>query len=148
MNIQLVGGEFNSKGGKPSDIVEKIHRVVTYTGITCKVNTVNGGKTKHLKMLVELSKLYDLTIWAVDKYNGLDTITQHSKLVLIVDNREEKFTKENIRNTINKVKPNLLVEIGKGKNRDKFTIYGSKGHIWYNGDNVTDCVLYSLEILK
>lgn len=148
MNIQLVGGLFNWEGGRRKDLVDKVHDTILESGIDCKVDKINGGKTKHLKMLVELSKLYDVTIWTVDKYTGIENITKNTKLVVIVDNKKELYTKENLRDTIKKYKPTLLIEIKKGKYKNIFTVYGSTGHIWYNGVNIDDCVLYSLEILK
>lgn len=149
MNTLLVGGSFDNSGGKPSELVLKIHSEIKQIPEVSDIRCINGGQEKHINMLIELSKLYDTIIWMVDANCDLRNISKYRKLILFIDNSNDKYTYSELRDMIELNKLSLLVEFKKLKNGlNNFVIFGNQSNIWYDGSSIKDCITCSLERIE
>jgi hypothetical protein len=58
INAVIVGGEFNESGGKPSELISRLH-----AGFGEKVDVRNGGSYEKLKRVLEALGGYEVIMW-------------------------------------------------------------------------------------
>lgn len=150
MEILLVGGKFNKDGGSSSELVSKVQSELEKIQEISNIRCINGGHEKYVNMLIELSKLYDMTIWITDNTDMcLSKISKYRKLILFVDNSNELYNTKLLRKSIQSNKLSLLVEFKRLKSGiHNFKVFGRKHNIWYDGSSVEDCITCSLDRLS
>jgi len=128
MNMVIVGGTFNNKGGKSSHIISKIHEKFNCT-------TLNGGFLAHLYEF--RPKNIDVLIWMPNVDNSEDKIlprlkVMNPKMILISSKRviEKNYSNWELVNRAINTKSNLSIIITKFSYGYEFSLIDPLGNIF------------------
>lgn len=151
--ILIVGGTWNEKGGMPSSIIKKMHKIMNVA------NVHNGGNYEDLKKIIESTPKYDYIFWfanvednSLEKIRNVKDYAPKSLLITSKRNDNNKYTFEELLQRALSQKANLCFEFSKVADKlFNIRVFDPLGCIWYNGTNIDEAIkatLNRLEYLK
>lgn len=151
--ILIVGGTWNEKGGMPSSIIKKMHKIMNVA------NVHNGGNYNDLRKIIESTPKYEYVFWFANvENNDLAKIRNvkdyNPKCMLITSKRNDnnKYTYEELLQRALSQKANLCFEFSKVADKlFNIRVFDPLGCVWYDGTNIDDAIkatLNRLEYLK
>ena len=151
--ILIVGGTWNEKGGMPSSIIKKMHKIMNVA------NVHNGGNYEDLKKIIESTPKYDYIFWfanvednSLEKIRNVKDYAPKSLLITSKRNDNNKYTYEELLQRALSQKANLCFEFSKVADKlFNIRVFDPLGCIWYNGTNIDEAIkatLNRLEYLK
>ena len=151
--ILIVGGTWNEKGGMPSSIIKKMHKIMNVA------NVHNGGNYNDLRKIIESTPKYEYVFWFANvENNDLAKIRNvkdyNPKCMLITSKRNDnnKYTYEELLQRALSQKANLCFEFSKVADKlFNIRVFDPLGCVWYDGTNIDEAIkatLNRLEYLK
>lgn len=153
MKILVVGGNFNSSGGKSSSIINKIINVLSDEFGEDNVVSLNGGTLEELNSSVKEFK--DVIFWAPNVSNDLEKILpdikkKYPKTLLISTKRviEKYYTEFDVIGRLLKSKSNLGLMITKDEDLYNFKLLDPLGNCYISSSNIQDIALVLSKRIK
>ena len=151
--ILIVGGTWNEKGGMPSSIIKKMHKIMNVA------NVHNGGNYNDLRKIIESTPKYDYIFWfanvednSLEKIRNVKDYAPKSLLITSKRNDNNKYTYEELLQRALSQKANLCFEFSKVADKlFNIRVFDPLGCIWYDGTNINEAIkatLNRLEYLK
>ena len=148
--ILLVGGTWNEKGGMPSSIIKKMHKIMNVARVH------NGGNYEDLRKIIESTPKYDYVFWFANvENNDLAKIRNvkdyNPKCMLITSKRNDnnKYDYEELLQRALSQKANLCFEFSKVADKlFNIRVFDPLGCVWYDGTDITLAVQACLNRLE
>lgn len=143
--ILLVGGSFDTLGGKPSGIIKKIDAYFASktNEYNFELETYNGGNYNELQSILEKVKETNIVLWWANVPNDLPKIRAvkevNYKVISVTSKRnvEKQYSYQEILQRMLEQKANLSVIFEKDTNdKYKFKLSDPLGNLFYDGGNV------------
>ena len=143
--MYIVGGTFDSNGGKPSYMVNEIYKAIRNEGPI--VHCENGGTIKDLERCLLNTSGYDIVLWMpnvledVPKMRNVKQQNPRCMLIGTKRNNGEYLFGEVVTRALEQ-KLNLCIEFTKveGKSGRKMTILDPLGNTFYEGFDIEEMV--------
>lgn len=139
-NVIIVGGTFDSSGGKPSFLINKLFSKYPDALL------INGGYFEQLKDIMRNVQKFRTVFWLADVDNTMVKIRNVKKynptcmLVTSKRNDNEKYCFEELINKTLEVKANLTIEFSKLNGLFHMRVYDPLGAVWCDKTTDTDTV--------
>ena len=154
-SVLIVGGTFDSEGGRPSKLIYNIHQEFTkdkdFTVVTC----INGGPVSGLHDIVLPSvEIYDIVLWFANvpndeiKLRDVKAINPRVMLVTSKRNDDNKYTFAELISRALAIKANLTVEFSKQEDKFNMMLFDPLGNVFYDGLDVSDLCEAMVKRLK
>lgn len=142
IKVLIVGGTFDSKGGRPSKLITSLYNNIV--GIdNYKVILFNGGLVTSLHNIILPSVVnYDVVFWFANVSNDEDKLRDvkaiNPKCILITSKRNDdsKYTFAELISRALAIKANLTVEFSKHEDKFNMMLFDPLGNVFYDGFEV------------
>lgn len=142
IKVLIVGGTFDSKGGRPSKLITSLYNNIV--GIdNYKVILFNGGLVTSLHNIILPSVVnYDVVFWFANVSNDEDKLRDvkaiNPKCILITSkrNNDSKYTFAELISRALAIKANLTVEFSKHEDKFNMMLFDPLGNVFYDGFEV------------
>lgn len=142
IKVLIVGGTFDSKGGRPSKLITSLYNNIV--GIdNYKVILFNGGLVASLHNTILPSVVnYDVVFWFANVSNDEDKLRDvkaiNPKCILITSKRNDdsKYTFAELISRALAIKANLTVEFSKHEDKFNMMLFDPLGNVFYDGFEV------------
>lgn len=138
-NVLFIGGTFDNKGGKPSNLILSMYKEL------CKekdfnITFMNGGTVAVLhEQVLPLVEHYQVVLWFAnvpndeDKFRNVKAI--NPKCILITSKRNDngKYTFAELISRALAIKANLTLEFSKQEDKFNMMLFDPLGNVFYNG---------------
>ena len=148
MNLFIVGGTFDDKGGKPSGLINKISKEFESLGVTVTLN--NGGYFSNLKGIMESVQEEDVIFWMVnvpnDKDKERDLKSLYPKKYLIMSKRNnDEYTFAQMINRALAQKANLMLEFKQEDSKFVMRVFDPLATVWCDYTSDISKIVLSLK---
>lgn len=143
-NVLIVGGTFDSIGGKPSGLVNSIISYIRKDP-EFNVTSVNGGWVEDLHQEILPAVVdFNLVLWFANVSNDevklRDVKAYNPKCILVTSKRNDnvKYTFAELISRALETKANLTVEFSKKDDKFNMMVFDPLGNVFYDGVEVED----------
>lgn len=142
--ILIVGGNFDTEGGRPSSLIKNIHNELNKE-TTFDVTCFNGGLVYELQNYILGSVIdYNIVLWFANVSNDetklRDVKALNPKVILVTSKRNDnnKYTFAELISRALAIKSNLTVEFSKQTDKFNMMLFDPLGNVFYDGLEVSD----------
>lgn len=139
----IVGGTFDSEGGRPSKLITSIYNNIISTD-SHDITLFNGGLVTSLHNIILPSVTnYDVVMWFANVPNDVDKLRDvkalNSKCILVTSKRNDnnKYTFAELINRALSIKANLTIEFSKHDDKFNMMLFDPLGNTFYDGFDVS-----------
>lgn len=157
MKILVVGGTFDTNGGRLSGLVSKFTGILmdALSGTDSTAACVNGGYYAELHDILNAAKNYDVVFWWANvpndlpKVRNVKEVAPHALLVSSKRNDGDKYNFQELVNHSLGLKANLTFEFKKQPDGNfHMMVFDPLGSSWYEGDELYYAIYATLNRLK
>ena len=141
-NVLIVGGTFDTEGGRPSKLINSIYNeIAKKSGF--EITLFNGGQVLDLHNVILHSVIgYEVVLWFANVSNDEDKLRDvkalNPKCILITSKRNDdsKYTFAELISRALAIKANLTIEFSKHDDKFNMMLFDPLGNVFYDGFEV------------
>lgn len=143
MKTLIVGGTWDSIGGKKSSLIDKIYKLMI--NYSLDIDYYNGGKYDDLNKIINQAKDYDVIYWLANVPNDLPKIRNIKSInpyAIVVGSKrnDHKYSFVEVLNRALMQRHNLTIQFTKDDDKFKMLLFDPLGTAWYEGFSIDELV--------